>query len=415
MNLLQAIKKAKALLSSVKLTQEPLLDNSLIQYDTDQITEGEVVYLCDGSNDWSVLPDGQYETKSGIKFVVTDGLVTSVDTSGYKAPEAQKNPLPQAIDQAKKKPNDPLADDSLDDDNPGENDKDPKADDKDSSKGKGAIDLDEDMSEDAKDADGKPKYGDVEYADPGLQEDKKKRYPIDTEEHIRAAWNYINKEKNKDQYSPENKKKVEGKIIAAWKKKIDPAGPPSAQKTDKMSLTQKFHKAIRDLQLAVSAIAPPGAGAPANLLDPNPDTELDTELARMKTDHALLAEQHHALRGDHEKLATEHAALATKCDEMAKDHKEKMDDYATKLKDLKDCYGDLKKASDDHQLALDEMSKESKSSGEKLSAVKTLLETVASQPAAKPAEEVITHVKAHKVDADIKGSKAWQVLVGSNA
>src|SRR5215831_8093109 len=38
-------------------------------------------------------------------------------------------------------------------------------------------------------------YGDVKYADPGYQSDGKKRYPIDTEKHIRAAWNYINKPK----------------------------------------------------------------------------------------------------------------------------------------------------------------------------------------------------------------------------
>ena len=34
-------------------------------------------------------------------------------------------------------------------------------------------------------------YGDVKYADPGYR-DNKKRYPIDTPDHIRAAWSYIN-------------------------------------------------------------------------------------------------------------------------------------------------------------------------------------------------------------------------------
>jgi phage head maturation protease len=75
--------------------------------------------------------------------------------------------------------------------------------------------------------DDKP-YGDVEYADPGYQGDGKKRYPIDTEAHIRAAWNYINKEKNQAQYSSKQVSQIKARIVAAWKKKIDKDGPPSA-------------------------------------------------------------------------------------------------------------------------------------------------------------------------------------------
>src|SRR6185312_5147778 len=37
----------------------------------------------------------------------------------------------------------------------------------------------------------KTPYGDVAYADPGYQSDKKKRYPIDSADHVRAAWSYI--------------------------------------------------------------------------------------------------------------------------------------------------------------------------------------------------------------------------------
>jgi uncharacterized protein DUF6582/Mu-like prophage I protein len=70
---------------------------------------------------------------------------------------------------------------------------------------------------------GKTKYGDVEYAD-----ETNKKYPIDTEEHIRAAWNYISKEGNAAKYSPDDVKKIKAKIIAAWKAKIDKDGPPSA-------------------------------------------------------------------------------------------------------------------------------------------------------------------------------------------
>jgi HK97 family phage prohead protease len=67
-------------------------------------------------------------------------------------------------------------------------------------------------------ADSKKPYGDVTYADPGYQSDKQKRYPLDTEEHIRAAWSYINQAGNAAKYSPENLAKVKAKISAAMKR-----------------------------------------------------------------------------------------------------------------------------------------------------------------------------------------------------
>jgi hypothetical protein len=76
--------------------------------------------------------------------------------------------------------------------------------------------------------DPKKPYGDVEYADPGYQEDGKKRYPLDTEKRIRAAWSYINKKKNQEPYTAQQVRKIKNRIIRAWKDKIDPKGPPSA-------------------------------------------------------------------------------------------------------------------------------------------------------------------------------------------
>jgi hypothetical protein len=68
----------------------------------------------------------------------------------------------------------------------------------------------------------------AEYADPGYQSDGKQRYPIDKERHIRAAWSYINQPKNAALYTADQLKRIKDKIIAAWKEKIDPDGPPSA-------------------------------------------------------------------------------------------------------------------------------------------------------------------------------------------
>ena len=75
---------------------------------------------------------------------------------------------------------------------------------------------------------GVSKYGNVKYADP-----KNKKYPIDTEEHVRAAWNYINKAKNAAKYSASDLKTIKGRIVSAWKSKIDKSGPPSAKEMSK--------------------------------------------------------------------------------------------------------------------------------------------------------------------------------------
>ena len=74
---------------------------------------------------------------------------------------------------------------------------------------------------------GKAAYGNVKFADA-----KNKKYPIDSEEHIRAAWNYINKGKNAGKYSADDVSVIKGHIVSAWKEKIDKDGPPAATKID---------------------------------------------------------------------------------------------------------------------------------------------------------------------------------------
>jgi phage head maturation protease len=61
-------------------------------------------------------------------------------------------------------------------------------------------------------------YGDVSYADPGYQKDGKKRYPIDTADHCRAAWSYINQADNASKYSSEHLAAIKGRIKSAAKK-----------------------------------------------------------------------------------------------------------------------------------------------------------------------------------------------------
>jgi Prohead core protein serine protease len=66
--------------------------------------------------------------------------------------------------------------------------------------------------------DGKAPYGDVTYADPGYKADKKKRYPINTAGHVRAAWSYINMPKNHTGYTASQVASIKAKIKRAAKK-----------------------------------------------------------------------------------------------------------------------------------------------------------------------------------------------------
>jgi hypothetical protein len=66
--------------------------------------------------------------------------------------------------------------------------------------------------------DPKEPYGAVTYADPGYQADKKKRYPLDSEQHVKAAWSYINMPKNAAKYSSSQVSSIKGKIKSAAKK-----------------------------------------------------------------------------------------------------------------------------------------------------------------------------------------------------
>lgn len=66
--------------------------------------------------------------------------------------------------------------------------------------------------------DGSKPYGDVTYADPGYQSDKKKRYPVDSADHVKAAWSYINHPKNAGKYSSSQLASIKAKIKSAAKK-----------------------------------------------------------------------------------------------------------------------------------------------------------------------------------------------------
>lgn len=112
----------------------------------------------------------------------------------------------------------------------------------------------------------------IEYADPGYQPDGRRRYPIDTPEHIRAAWAYIGRAENASRYAPVQLARIRSRIIARWKERIDPAGPPAA--ADKAagpfdagaaSIPREL-RGSGDVHAAVAAVAGEGGAPPARLI-----------------------------------------------------------------------------------------------------------------------------------------------------
>lgn len=58
----------------------------------------------------------------------------------------------------------------------------------------------------------------ADYADPGYQADKKKRYPLDSADHVRAAWNFINIQSYASKYNASQLRSIIQRIRSAAKK-----------------------------------------------------------------------------------------------------------------------------------------------------------------------------------------------------
>ena len=70
-----------------------------------------------------------------------------------------------------------------------------------------------DRREDVNPESGEDKYGDVKFADP-----VNNKYPIDTEEHVRAAWSYINHKDNAAKYEKDEVELIKKRIKKAAEK-----------------------------------------------------------------------------------------------------------------------------------------------------------------------------------------------------
>ena len=73
---------------------------------------------------------------------------------------------------------------------------------------------------------GEHEYGDVKFADP-----TNKKYPVDTPEHVRAAWSYINHADNAAKYEKSEVASIKRRIRAAAKKQgVEISAPAKASK-----------------------------------------------------------------------------------------------------------------------------------------------------------------------------------------
>jgi hypothetical protein len=70
-----------------------------------------------------------------------------------------------------------------------------------------------DRRKDVNPNEGEHKYGDVQFADP-----VNNKYPIDSAEHVRAAWSYINHKDNAAKYDKDEVKTIKDRIKRAAKK-----------------------------------------------------------------------------------------------------------------------------------------------------------------------------------------------------
>jgi len=66
--------------------------------------------------------------------------------------------------------------------------------------------------EDIDPEDGLREYGDVDFADP-----TNNKYPVDTPQHVRSAWSYINHTDNAAEYEPDEVETIRNRIRRAAK------------------------------------------------------------------------------------------------------------------------------------------------------------------------------------------------------
>ena len=165
----------------------------------------------------------------------------------------------------------------------------------------------------------KTPYGDVQYADPGYQADKVKRYPLDTEKHVRAAWSYINQADNAAKYTAAQARRIRARIKAAMKRfgiKASESAPGQWVYEDVAITVSADRPALipvdPDGDGDVDALVCPTCGSVRQVTDPamNPDAAQDGDVSAEAEDDDDM--------GPHQENAVSDAAPITESQPEAK-------------------------------------------------------------------------------------------------
>lgn len=156
----------------------------------------------------------------------------------------------------------------------------------------------------------KKPYGNVTYADPGYQSDGKARYPVDSEEHARAAWSYINKAKNASAYSAGQLSKIKARIRAALKR----FGVTVEMSDDQLTAENEF--ALRALLAEVNADSSEGGASTVENQEKTPE-EIVAETLGLSVDEAKAAIEENARL----KAANADAEITTKVEKWTDEKK----------------------------------------------------------------------------------------------
>ncbi|HEU0218315.1 MAG TPA: DUF6582 domain-containing protein [Stellaceae bacterium] len=159
-----------------------------------------------------------------------------------------------------------------------------------------------------------PASDEIDCADPGYQADGQKRYPLDDEPHIRAAWAFIHMPGNAARYTAEDLDKIKARIVAAWKDKIDPAGPPARKSsfgdqgpTDDRTALDHIHDCLKALTDGDCCTAAKAMGRHSKIW-----------LGHLKDAHDALCRAGAMCEGFADEVAPEAADKAVKADDLMK-------------------------------------------------------------------------------------------------
>jgi len=129
---------------------------------------------------------------------ITSGILRGLDAPNGDSGKKKDD------DEEDEKPTEKKSDDPADDDEEKPGDKEAKE----------ITELNEEMAATQAQAVSGLRSEEIPYADPGYLDDGKRRYPLDTESHVRAAWAHAGKAEG---YTPEQLAKVKGEIRTALK------------------------------------------------------------------------------------------------------------------------------------------------------------------------------------------------------